>query len=98
MTPLQTRKDSFYEELIPYVPEYGKELVREFYEKWIEHNEPITPITKLRFEKQKTWQLSARLRTWKRNNEKWYPTKKKDEVPVYNFEEYRKKISSSSQC
>lgn len=96
MKPLQTRKDSFYDELIPYVNEYGKDLIREFYDYWIEHKEPVTAITKLRFEKQSTWQLSRRVRTWRRNNDNWNTGKKvrNDNILTQSFEQYRNQIEA----
>lgn len=58
---IDTRKRRFYEELIPYVEVYGKEMVRDFYEKWTEE----TP-GRLKFKKEleKTWNTSLRLKTW----------------------------------
>lgn len=62
------RKESFYHSLIPYADKYGKEMLRAFFDYWSEMN---ASQTKMRFEKQPTWELSKRLATWA-NNEKKY--------------------------
>ncbi len=87
MKPIQTRKKDFYKDLVPYVNEYGKEAIRAFYDFWTEHNEPITPSTKLRFEKHKTWQISRRIRTWRRNNDNWNTYGKKNGQTKFTYDE-----------
>lgn len=62
------RKEDFYHSLFPYVGKYGKEMLRSFFDYWSEMN---ASQTKMRFEKQPTWELSKRLATWA-NNEKKY--------------------------
>ena len=62
------RKEAFYHSLIPYADKYGKEMLRAFFDYWSEMN---ASQTKMRFEKQPTWELSKRLATWE-NNEKKY--------------------------
>ena len=62
------RKEDFYQSLVPYVDKYGKEMLRAFFDYWSEMN---ASQTKMRFEKQPTWELSKRLATWA-NNEKKY--------------------------
>jgi hypothetical protein len=63
---IEDRKKAFYNKLIPSVDEYGKELVREFYEHWTQVNENGK---KLHFEKETTFEISRRLKTFKRNND-----------------------------
>ena len=58
---LQKRASVFYQSLVPFVEEYGKKVVREFYNYW---SEPNTSKTKLRFELEKTWDTNRRLATW----------------------------------
>lgn len=55
------RKEEFYESLVPYVPRYGKEMIRAFFNFW---SEPNRTQTKMKFELQKTWDLALRLGTW----------------------------------
>lgn len=57
------RKEEFYVSLIPFVDQYGKEMVREFFDYWSELN---SSQTKMRYEQQKTWELGKRLATWAR--------------------------------
>lgn len=65
---LSDRTKNFKNELIPFVEEYGKDMIRAFFDYW---SEPNTSGTKMRYEMQKTWNLAGRLRTWeRRSNEK----------------------------
>lgn len=56
-----SRKERFYESLVPFVEKYGKEMIREFFDYWSEMNKSQT---KMRFEQQPTWETSLRLVTW----------------------------------
>ena len=62
---LEVRKHAFGEKLIPYMKQYGKALIREFFDYWTEHNENGK---KMRFEKEKTFEISRRLARWSKNN------------------------------
>lgn len=57
----QNRKQKFYDSLVPYVGIYGKAMIRNFFDYWSEENRSHT---KMRFELEKTWNLSMRLRYW----------------------------------
>jgi hypothetical protein len=63
---LERRKDDFYNSLIPFVQKFGREMVREFFDYW---TEPNKSKTKMRFELERTWDVSRRLNTWSRNNQ-----------------------------
>lgn len=56
-----SRKDSFYQSLVPFVGKYPKDMIRAFFDYWSEMNKSGT---KMRFEKQPTWELPKRLATW----------------------------------
>lgn len=56
-----SRKDSFYQLLVPYVGRYPKEMIRAFFDYWSELNKSET---KMRYELEKTWELPRRLATW----------------------------------
>lgn len=56
-----SRKDSFYQLLVPYVGQYPKEMIRAFFDYWSELNKSGT---KMRYELEKTWELPRRLATW----------------------------------
>lgn len=65
---LLDRTQKFKDELIPFVEQYGKDMIRAFFDYW---SEPNKAKTKMRYEMQKTWDVSRRLRTWERRlNEK----------------------------
>lgn len=64
---LEARQHKFAESLVPYVQDYGKEMIREFYDYW---SEPIRSKRKFRMELERTWSLSLRLSQWyKRSKE-----------------------------
>lgn len=56
-----SRKESFYQLLVPYVGKYPKEMIRAFFDYWSELNKSGT---KMRYELEKTWELPRRLATW----------------------------------
>lgn len=62
---IDKRKQVFFNNLIPHTEKYGKKTVRKFYEYWTELNKSGT---KMRFEKEGTWELGKRLARWKDNN------------------------------
>lgn len=54
-------KKKFYEELIPFVATYGKEMVRDFYNWFSQPNSSNTNINRYM---QKTWDTNLRLAQW----------------------------------
>lgn len=65
---LEERKKTFADTLRPYLEQYGKEMLNQFYLYW---TEPNKTFTKMRLELQKTWDLKLRLANWARNNNKY---------------------------
>ena len=59
------REDKFINSLEEFKKEYDTSTLEEFAEYWLEPNKGGT---KMRFELEKTWSLSRRLKRWKRNN------------------------------
>ena len=64
-TATEKRKEKFYQELVPYVVTYGKDMIRKFYDYWSETNKSKT---RMRCETEKTWDLNLRLQNWARRN------------------------------
>lgn len=62
---LQQRAAKFAEELKPYLPEYGRDMLNEFYMYW---TEPNRSNSKMRFELQPVFSIPHRLATWSRNS------------------------------
>ncbi len=58
-------KKDFYQSLTPFVKEFGKEVLREFYEYW---SEPNKSKTKIKFQLEKTWDTRLRLLRWVSND------------------------------
>lgn len=60
---LNKRKAKFAETIRPFVEEglYSKDMCNNFYAYW---TEPNKSLTQLRFEQQKTWEISLRLSNW----------------------------------
>ena len=55
------RKHEFGETLIPFVEDYSTDMIRKFFDYWSELSKSGT---KMRFEKQPTWEVAKRLVTW----------------------------------
>lgn len=65
-TPEQ-RASEFMTKVSAHIPEYEKKMLREFYDYWTEMNEGGR---KMRFEMQKVFDISRRLKTWETNETK----------------------------
>lgn len=70
------RKLKFAESLQPFLIEYGKELLNDFYLYWTEETQNKNP--KLKFELQRTWSLQRRLITWQKQDIKFNPKQQND--------------------
>ena len=75
---IDIRKLKFADTLKPFVEVYGKEMIRKFYDYWVEPNKSNT---KFKQELQKTWDVKRRLDSWNSNN---FDTKKQQSV--YNHD------------
>ena len=65
---IKLRANAFGQKLIPYMEEYGKNMIRKFFDYWTEANENGK---KMRFEKEKTFDIQRRLeRWWRQDTEK----------------------------
>lgn len=62
------RKREFKASLVPYIEKYGEQMIVKFFDYWTEHGEKAR---KFRMEKQKSWNLPLRLRTWEANQKKF---------------------------
>jgi len=62
VTDIQKRKNILKKKLDEYVQEYGKQLIYDFFLYWSEHGDNDR---KMRFEKERTFGIKARLNTWK---------------------------------
>lgn len=77
---IEERKSKFYDSLTLFVNEYPKKMLRDFYDYWSEHGEKDK---KLRFEKEKTFGIEQRLRTWYNRNPKQYDQDNDPNPPEY---------------
>lgn len=77
---IEERKSKFYASLSVYINEYPKKMLRDFYDYWSEHGEKDK---KLRFEKEKTFGIEQRLRTWYNRNPKQYDQDNDPNPPEY---------------
>jgi hypothetical protein len=78
--PLLDRKQEFYQKLVPHVQNYGKEMIRAFFDYW---SEVTKSGSKMRFETEKTWEVDLRLKRWKQNEEKFQNKDKGPEKPKF---------------
>lgn len=56
-----SRKEIFYQSLVPFTDTYPKEMIRAFFDYWTEMNKSCT---KMRYEQERTWETARRLATW----------------------------------
>ena len=70
---IQQRKKRFMEWLQAFEPEYGVDMINDFFSYWTEHG---INDRKMRFEKEKSFGLGRRLATWKRNQERYGANRK----------------------
>ena len=62
---IEARSLAFKKSLFPFIEQYGKEMVKEFYEYWSECGDNDK---KMKFEKTKSFSKKARLNRWSKNN------------------------------
>ncbi len=72
------RQQEFGNSLVEFIPQYGKEMIRAFYDYW---REPNKSRTKFKKEMQDTWDTKLRLVTWEKNQTN-FNKGKKEEAPV----------------
>jgi hypothetical protein len=63
----EIKKEKFKESLIPFLEEYGRDMLNEFFMYWTED----TPDGKMRFQKQVAFSVQRRLITWRRNDDSY---------------------------
>jgi hypothetical protein len=68
---IEERKLKFAETLRPFIEIYGNQMLNDFYSYWTEPTQTKNP--KLKFETKQTWDVSRRLATWKKQDEKFNP-------------------------
>lgn len=61
---INKRKQEFALKLTSFVDTYGKSMIRDFYDYWTEHGEKDK---KMRYEKETSFNLDARLKRWNKN-------------------------------
>lgn len=71
---LEVRSTAFYQKLVPYLTDYSKDIIRDFFDYWTEHNEGGK---KMRFElaKNNPFNIKRRLGTWKKKQNEFKPIK-----------------------
>jgi hypothetical protein len=73
---LGKKQKEFYDSLVPFVKQYGKKLIRSFYEYW---SEPNKSKTRIKWEMEKTWDLGKRLIRWQQNDDRFSKNLKHEE-------------------
>ena len=77
---IEERKLKFANSLSAFLETYGRDLLNDFYFYWTEHG---TNDKKLRFEKEKTFGIEQRLRTWFNRNPTQYQKNETDHLVEY---------------
>lgn len=70
--PIEEREQEFRESLRPFLQTYPRQMLISFFNYWSEKNRSGT---KMRFELEKTWEVSRRLVTWANNDKSFNQTK-----------------------
>lgn len=95
--PIEERAKKFYNTLIPYLDsnggEYPEKIINGFYKFW---SEPDPSNTKMRFELQKTWEVSRRLYAWN-NSKLTNKNMSRDEQRKNETQQYRNKAYALMQ-
>lgn len=73
----------FQKTIEPFIEKYGEETCQNFFQYW---TEPNKSKTKLRYEMEKTWDISRRLANWARN-EKSFNKNGKTEITTRKYEQ-----------
>jgi hypothetical protein len=76
---ISEKKLKFYDDCKPYIEKYPKEMLRRFYNYWVELNKSGT---RMRYELERTFEISRRLTTWA-NNDKGFNKADKNEFISY---------------
>lgn len=75
---IEERKLKFADTLRPFIEEFGRDMLNDFYSYWTEPTQ--SKIPKLKFELMKTWDTYKRLKTWKKNDDKFNPKQQNDKT------------------
>ena len=68
VTDINKRKGEFKNSLDPFLDVHGSDLLNDFFSYWTEHG---VKDKKMRFEKQTSFSIDRRLKTWLKNSEKF---------------------------
>lgn len=68
LSEVQNREILFYKSLVAYLGTYSKEMIRSFYDYWRERTKSGK---KMKWELERTWDMSLRLKKWQSNEDKW---------------------------
>lgn len=77
---LEERKKDFGLKLQPYLSKYGRDMLTKFFHYWTEHNEKGR---KMKFEMQKTFDISGRLAWWADHEKNGFPKNRKGRQSSY---------------
>lgn len=84
---IKNKQKVFYDSLVPHVEQYGREMIRAFYDHWYQPNKSMT---KIRWELEKAWDLEARLRYWAGNDRRFSKKEQPQEVITSATDELKK--------
>lgn len=82
---INKRKSEFKNSLLDFLSNYSTDMLNDFYEYWSEHGEKDK---KMRFEKQKSFSIKARLTRWEKNQKNWAKKETKTDAASLILKEY----------
>jgi len=90
---IEKREKKFISDIAIFVQDYGKDMCREFFDYWSERN---SDKGKMRFEMEKTWDLSKRLSRWSLNNKNNTYGKSSSNTKIAGFD-YARQLNEVSK-
>ena len=94
---LQQRQRELAESLRPYVGQYGRDMIRRFFDYW---PEPNRTLSSMRCDLQPTWDLARRLAYWARRDDTFAPTARQptDDAEQRRIAEERERLDEEREA
>lgn len=90
-----SRKENFYQSLIPFTGKYPKDMIDAFFGYWSEMNKSCT---KMRWEQQPTWETAKRLATWASRDKQFSQYERTTDIQRGLSERLRSKLPPTPGC
>ncbi len=94
---LRQRQGELAESLRPYVGQYGRDMIRRFFDYW---SEPNRTLSSMRCDLQPTWDLARRLAYWARRDDTFAPTARQptDDAELRRIAKERERLDEEREA